>query len=152
MVQTLQIPEWLIIAKTNAMPQTDAPVYAIPMRYRVMENLHIVFWLFKDLAWCMGWKAFAVIMVMPTLAIAIMIAYRTRHIVSELCHNLAVAVWISANSYWMFSEFLGIDSKPIGGGYTYKHLAVIPFAIGILVLAYYYLWYKRRHKSSAEVG
>ena len=27
--------------------------YAIPSRYRRLENLHIVFWLFKDISWCM---------------------------------------------------------------------------------------------------
>ena len=28
--------------------------YTIPLRYRKMENLHIVFWLFKDISWCLG--------------------------------------------------------------------------------------------------
>jgi len=37
---------------TNATPT----VYSIPLRYRKMENLHIVFWLFKDIGWCLVWQ------------------------------------------------------------------------------------------------
>ena len=125
-------------------------VYAIPIRYRKMENLHIVFWLFKDISWCMIWKPLGIAMIIPTLAIAIIITIRTRQFVSELCHNLAVVFWISANAYWMISEFLHFDANDLFGQYTYKHLAIIPFVMGILVLAYYYLWWKPRHKDLVE--
>jgi hypothetical protein len=47
-----------------------------------MENLHIVFWLFKDVSWCMGWKVLGVVFIIPTLAISIIIAWRTRAIMS----------------------------------------------------------------------
>ncbi|MFY7899744.1 MAG: hypothetical protein ACOVNY_06140 [Chitinophagaceae bacterium] len=120
--------------------------YLIPLRYRKMENLHIVFWLFKDVAWCMFWKPLGILMIIPTLIISVVIAWRTRMYVSELCHNLAISVWISANSYWMVSEFLHFDAKPLFGVYTYKHLAIIPFVIGIGILAYYYLYYKLTNK------
>ena len=125
-------------------------VYAIPLKYRRMENLHIVFWLFKDISWCMIWRPLGVAMIIPTLAIAIMIAYRTRQYMSELCHNLAIVVWISANSYWMISEFLHFDTNILFGDYTYKHLAIIPFVIGILILAYYYAWWRPRHNDLVE--
>ncbi len=125
-------------------------VYTIPIRYRKMENLHIVFWLFKDISWCMVWKPLGIGMIVPTLAIAIIIAIRTRHYVSELCHNLAIVVWISANSYWMISEFLHFDTNILFGEYTFKHLAIIPFVMGILILGYYYLWWKPRNKDLAE--
>jgi hypothetical protein len=124
--------------------------YTIPVRYRIMENLHIVFWLFKDLAWCLVWKPLGLMMMVPTLAISIIIAYRTRQMVSELCHNLAITIWIMANSFWMISEFFGFDEEIVYGSITYKHLAVIPFTIGILILAYYYLWFKPKHKDLAE--
>lgn len=120
--------------------------YSIPMRYRKMENGHIVFWLFKDISWCMIWKPLGIAMIFPTLAIAIIIAWRTRNIVSELCHNLAIILWISANSYWMISEFFHFDGNPVYGDITYKYLSVIPFVAGILILAYYYLWYAVRHR------
>ncbi len=124
--------------------------YSIPIHYRMMENLHIVFWLFKDLAWCLFWKPLGLIMVVPTLTIAIIIGWRTRQIFSELCHNLAIAVWIVANSFWMISEFYGFDEQIAFGTYTYKNLTVIPFIMGILILAYYYLVWKPRNKHEAE--
>jgi len=85
-------------------------LYQIPVKYRRMENLHILFWLFKDVAWCMVWKPLGMIMIVPTLLISIIIAWRTRSMMSELCHNLAICLWISANSYWMVSEFFALRS------------------------------------------
>lgn len=127
------------------MSNAAGPQYSIPLKYRIMENLHIVFWLFKDLAWCLEWKILAVVMVIPTLVISLVIAWRTRHIVSELCHNLAVTVWISANSYWMMTEFLGIDKEISPFGLSYKHLAVIPFLTGIAILVFFYAYWRPRH-------
>ncbi|MDO8995540.1 MAG: hypothetical protein Q7U77_02840 [Sediminibacterium sp.] len=124
--------------------------YNIPLKYRKMENLHIVFWLFKDVAWCLGLKWLGTVMIIPTLIISIVIAYRTRQYVSELCHNLAITVWISANSYWMVSEFFGFDHRIIWGTYTFKHLAIIPFTIGILILGYYYLIWKPLHTKKSD--
>ncbi|WP_236652839.1 hypothetical protein [Chitinophaga vietnamensis] len=128
----------------------SSPVYSIPLSYRKMENLHIVFWLLKDVSWCMIWKPLGIAMIFPTLIISIVIAWRTRQFVAELCHNLAITVWISANSYWMISEFFHFDEHHVYGGITYKHLAVIPFTIGVLILAYYYLYYQPRHKEETE--
>src|SRR5687767_7284761 len=95
--------------------------YSIPLRYRKMENLHIVFWLLKDISWCMVWKPLGISMIFPTLIIAIVIAVRNRQYVSELCHNTAIIFWITANSYWMVSEFLHFDTNVITGSITYKH-------------------------------
>jgi hypothetical protein len=124
--------------------------YNIPIRYRKMENLHIVFWLFKDISWCMTWRYLAIAMIIPTLIIAIIISFRTRQYMSELCHNIAITVWITANSYWMISEFFHFDGIIIYGDITYKYLAIIPFAIGILLLAFYYLVWKPTHKTTLE--
>ncbi len=113
-------------------------LYSIPSKYRKMENMHIIFWLLKDISWCMIWKLLGVVMIFPTLMIAIFISWRTRKIKSELAHNLAVAFWITANSYWMISEFFHFDTVQIIGSIEGKHLAIIPFAIGMIILAYYY--------------
>ena len=128
------------------MNQAQQDYYIIPIQYRKMENLHIVFWIFKDIGWCMGFAWLGISMIIPTLIISSVIAWRTRQIVSELCHNLAITVWISANSFWMCTEFFEVDHVAIGYGFTVKHLAMIPFLIGMLILAYYYTWYKPRHK------
>lgn len=114
-------------------------LYSIPARYRKLENLHIVFWLFKDISWCMFWRELGITMIVPTLAVAIYISYRTRNIKAELAHNLAVAFWISANSYWMISEFFGFDEKEIFGGFEGRYIAMVPFVIGVLILSWYYL-------------
>ncbi len=124
--------------------------YIIPLGYRKMENLHIVFWLFKDLSWCLGFKLLAGVMIVPTLLISLVITYRTRTLMSELCHNLAISVWIMANSFWMITEFMKIDEQIAIANITYKHLAVVPFAMGIIILAYYYMWWKPRHKYALD--
>jgi prepilin signal peptidase PulO-like enzyme (type II secretory pathway) len=131
--------------------EQEAPLfYNIPLRYRKMENLHIVFWLFKDVAWCMGWRPLGIVMIIPTLLISIIIAWRTRQYMSELCHNIAISLWISANSYWMVSEFLHFDTKVVFGEFTFKHLALVPFVLGLITLGYYYLYWKHTHKNDLE--
>jgi hypothetical protein len=139
------------VEKQNSVTKNITPQqYSIPIHYRMMENLHIVFWLFKDLAWCLLWRPLGIVMIVPTLAIAVIIAWRTRHMVSELCHNVAITVWIAANSYWMISEFFHFDEALVFNNFTYKNLAVIPFTLGILILAFYYLWWKPKNKHQAE--
>ena len=125
--------------------------YTIPARYRKMENMHIVFWLLKDVSWCMIWKPLGLAMIFPTLFIAIVIAWRTKEIQSELAHNLAIIFWISANSYWMISEFFGFDTMDVWNGFEGKHLALIPFAIGIFILLYYYIFQKKHEESEAQM-
>ncbi|MEN9320049.1 MAG: hypothetical protein RLZZ309_1036 [Bacteroidota bacterium] len=132
------------------MNQEQQNYYNIPVQYRKMENLHIVFWIFKDIGWCMGFAWLGILMIIPTIIISIVIAWRTRNIVSELCHNLAITVWISANSFWMCTEFFGVDEHEIGYGFTLKHVAMIPFLIGMFILGYYYIWYKPRHQEDLK--
>jgi hypothetical protein len=131
------------------MPQLE-PTYNIPLRFRKMENMHIVFWLIKDISWCMIWKPLGIAMIFPTLIIAIVITVRNKRYVSELCHNAAIVFWITANAYWMISEFLHFDAVHITDTITYKHIAVIPFIIGICILGYYYLYWRLTHKEEFE--
>lgn len=126
-------------------------MYVIPARYRRMENMHIIFWLLKDVSWCMVWKPLGIVMIIPTLLISIIIAYRTRQIKSELAHNLAITFWISANSYWMISEFFGFDEHPIAWGYEGKHISIIPFVAGVLVLVFYYLFQRKAEEEERAV-
>lgn len=101
--------------------------------HRWIENGHIFLWLIKDTCWAMVWKPGGIFMIFPTLSVAFYILWKSRHIRAELFHNLAVCLWISANSVWMITEFLGIDKE-------YKKYAVVIFAIGILVLLIYYIF------------
>lgn len=134
------------------MNSENEPLYVIPARYRKMENMHIIFWLLKDVSWCLIWKTLGIVMIFPTLIISIIIAWRTRQFKSELAHNLAITLWITANSYWMISEFWGFDEVHIWSGLEARHLALIPFALGILVLAYYYTFQKSAEERTAAVA
>jgi hypothetical protein len=124
--------------------------YSISLRFRKMENLHIVFWLFKDISWCMEWRPLGIAMIIPTLTIALWIAFKNKNFVSEVCHNFAVVFWISANSFWMISEFFHFDETILLFGLTGKQTALIPFVIGLLFLMYYYILWRPTHKKIEE--
>lgn len=115
-------------------------VYSIPARFRRVENLHILLWLLKDICWALNFHVMGMIMIVPTLAVAITISWQTRRLTAELLHNLAVVLWITANCLWMTGEFYGWDEGPWGA----RHLALIPFGMGLCVLAYYYLFLGHR--------
>ena len=110
----------------------DDRYYSIPVKYRRLENLHIVFWLVKDISWLMIWKPLGLFMVIPTMIAALAITWQTRNYRSELFHNLAVVCWITANSYWMLVEFFAADD-------SIRMYAIIPFVIGFLIIAYFYV-------------
>ncbi len=126
------------------MNSQDGSIYAVPANFRRMENMHVVFWLFKDISWCMIWKELGIFMIFPTLSIAIWISWKNRQLKSELAHNLAIVLWISANSYWMISEFFSFDEVIIWQEFTGKHLSLIPFIAGVVILAYYYLIQRKK--------
>lgn len=111
---------------------TPSRMYSIPQRFRMIENLHIVFWLIKDLSWAMLWKPLGIIMIIPTISAALLITWQTRNIKAELFHNIAVDCWICANAYWMIVEFQDLPDK-------FRYFTAIPFSIGIGFIAYYYI-------------
>lgn len=120
-------------------------MYAIPDRFRKIENLHIVFWLIKDISWAMLWRPLGLLMLLPTLTVAVLITWQTRKLKSELYHNLAVVFWISANGYWMIVEFFWGELDYL------RYYAAIPFGIGILFIAAYYLIVLPREKRSEKL-
>ena len=113
-------------------------------KVRVFENSHIIFWLFKDMSWAMGWKWLGMVMIIPTLFISILITYKLKDDVREWYHNNAVSLWIIANSYWMISEFYGFDDTILFENVKGIHLSLVPFAAGILIVCFYYLFIWRR--------
>lgn len=76
-------------------------------------------------------------MILPTLIVAIDIAYKSRRDGEEFSHNLAVCAWICANAVWMTGEFFYNDGwRPGARGF---------FLAGVLALAWHYiplLWRK----------
>lgn len=89
---------------------------------RKFENLHIVLWLMKDICWVSDLKIFGMIMVAPTLGLALYLTWRLRAIRTELLTNAAICAWICANSVWMTGEFFFDD--------TLRPYAIACFIVG----------------------
>lgn len=100
-----------------------------PENIKKYENLHIVFWLVKDSCWMLELRWLGILMIIPTLTIALLIAFVTRKTV-DLYINLGVLFWICANSLWMYVEFF-TDGK-------YKLAAAVPFTLGFLFTGIFY--------------
>jgi prepilin signal peptidase PulO-like enzyme (type II secretory pathway) len=111
---------------------SETTTYSIPARFRRTENLHILLWLLKDLSWAMLWRELGLAMLVPTLFVAVMITWQTRHLKAELFHNLAVVCWICANGYWMIVEFFSKNDD-------LRYYTAIPFGIGLVFILAYYL-------------
>jgi len=126
---------------------SDTIIYSIPARFRRIENLHILLWLLKDICWALTFRIPGLIMIIPTMIAALLITWQTRKMISELMHNLAVVFWITANCTWMIGEFYKWDE----GVYGLRHIALIPFSIGLLLLAAYYLLYFMNRKFREKV-
>jgi hypothetical protein len=120
--------------------------FELPLKLRRYENLHIIFWLLKDMAWSMGWRFMGISMIIPTLLISIYMTKKFKGNPSEWYHNLAVICWIVANSYWMISEFYGFEELLILGWIKWVHLALIPFISGLFFIAFYYLFVRKSVK------
>ncbi len=128
----------------------ESKIYYIPYKFRRIENLHILLWLVKDACWAINLKIPALIMIIPTLWVAIVITYQTRKITSEFLHNLAIDFWITANCTWMIGEFTGWDANLVGR-YGLREFSLIPFGIGLFILGYYYLIYIRRNDFEEQI-
>ncbi|MEO8583612.1 MAG: hypothetical protein ABI415_07435 [Flavitalea sp.] len=116
------------------MNNESSEMYCVPAKFRGLENLHILFWLLKDICWCAGIKPIGIAMIFPTLSVAIYIAWKNREQFAELTHNIAITLWITANSMWMIFEFTNRDEY-------LKNYCLIPFGLGLVILLYYYLPY-----------
>ncbi len=76
---------------------------------RKTENLHILLWLIKDTCWVLDLKWPGMLMILPTLAVAIYITVASKSSYADFMHNLAICFWISANAIWMTGEFFFND-------------------------------------------
>jgi len=103
-------------------------------KVKKLENLHIVFWLIKDTCWMLEYKLLGTIMIVPALFMAVYILFHTRHTL-DVYINAAILCWITANSYWMFVEFFFQNQ--------YKHLALIPFGLGFILVGIYFFKHRQ---------
>ncbi len=123
--------------------ESQAPKNVLTKSYRWIENGHIFLWLIKDTCWAMEWRIGGLVMIAPTLSVAIYLLWRSAKSRAELFHNAAVCLWITANSVWMTGEFFKKELRPI---------AVVIFLIGLALLLVYYLFYFSIDKKSEETS
>ena len=109
---------------------------------RKYENLHVAFWLVKDACWCLLFKPLGMLMIIPTLFVAIDITWRMRHNRTDLFHNIAISLWICANATWMTGEFYFNDHL--------RSFAMVFFTLGIIVVAVYYIFIARGVKDKGS--
>ena len=117
--------------------------YSIPSQLRRMENMHILFWLLKDISWCLNFKVLGVLMKYPSTYFSV----EKEHAYNELQKRTDLIVYNKDLKPWMICEFTGIDETPIIGGFDGRHLALIPFSIGLFILLYYYIFLRHKEKS-----
>ncbi len=89
----------------------------------------------------MLFRPMGIAMVGPTIGIACYMLWKSRRQRTELFHNIAVCLWIAANSLWMIGEFFNMELR---------QYAVILFAIGLAVLAVYYLFFFRADRKKEK--
>jgi hypothetical protein len=97
---------------------------------RRIENVHIGFWLLKDIGWIQDIHILGMVMVLPTFLIALWLTWHTRHNRGECCHSAAVVCWIAANAIWMVGEFFYNDST--------RSVASLFFVLGLTILVFHY--------------
>jgi uncharacterized membrane protein (DUF4010 family) len=95
-----------------------------------LDNVHVLLWLIKDTCWMLEWQALGTLMIAPTIGVAVYLAVRSFGD-RGFWINLAICFWITANAYWMVVEFAGREDI--------KNFAGIPFALGLVSVAVFYL-------------
>lgn len=103
---------------------------------RKYENFHILLWLVKDAAWVSHFRTLGMLMIIPTLVIAVDIAWRSRKRLHDIFHNAAICCWIAANATWMTGEFYFNDGT--------RPFAKIFFGLGLCLISYYYIFLRNR--------
>lgn len=88
------------------------------------ETIHIPLWLIKDICWLMEYRTAGVLIAIPTVLVAIWVAWITRKQQDHFLPNLSIALWIVANANWMVAEFYDLPYKPY---------SIYPFLLGVLV-------------------
>ena len=111
---------------------------------RKYENLHIAFWLVKDACWCLLFKPLGMLMIIPTLYVAIDLTWRSRNTQTDFFHNVAVTLWICANAIWMTGEFFFNDKL--------RPVAMVFFVLGLTVIGYYYLFLARKQSDAGVIS
>jgi hypothetical protein len=87
-------------------------------------------------------RPLGMLMIIPTILIALWIAMKTRKHKLEFAHNLAVLCWISANSTWMYGEFYAKDGT--------RPYSIVLFSLGFIAIGSYYVPLLFRKKATEQ--
>ncbi len=93
-----------------------------------LENFHVLLWLIKDACWMLNFKTMGLLMVVPTLTFAFYFVLKSSKDLFQRISSMAVFCWITANAWWMVSEFYFEELKMF---------ALLPFSIGFGLMLYY---------------
>lgn len=93
-----------------------------------LENFHVLLWLIKDACWMLNFKTMGLLMVVPTLSFAFYFVLKSSKDLFQRISSMAVFCWITANAWWMVSEFYFEDLK---------QFALLPFSVGLGLMIYY---------------
>lgn len=96
---------------------------------RQLDNFHILTWLIKDICWVKEYKPGGMFMIVPTIGIAFLMAWKTRRYKARFYSNFSVFCWMCADSVWMMDDFYELNASAVTVGF---------FITGILSMAYYY--------------
>jgi hypothetical protein len=110
-------------------------------KIRLLETVHIPMWILKDTCWMMQWWTPAIFMIIPTVGMALWIAWITRASRLFFLPNLAVCCWIAANATWMLGEYLVFD-------FTWPSL--IFFITGLIAIVWYFILHHQAGESARE--
>ena len=108
-----------------------------PQKLAHLENIHIPLWLFKDTCWMLHFKLLGTLLILPTVTVALVIAWKTRKEKHLFYPNLGVAFWICANSIWMAGEFFELPFL----------IPSLVLFIGGITIVLYHFWLVYRGKS-----
>lgn len=108
------------------------------LNQRQLDIIHVPLWIIKDTCWMMEFKALGVLMIIPTISVAIILCYKSRNYLQRLLLNGSVLCWVSANALWMLNDFFDLNIH---------WLSLMLFSLGLIVVAIYVYFRIRRHKT-----
>lgn len=112
-------------------PNNYTPFIMDKTKNKILDNLHIILWLLKDMCWSVDSKL-GIIMIPPTIIVSFFILIKQIKNINSLIYNIAICLWIIANSLWMVSELYKFEevTKPIVFGC---------FTLGVIIIFGYYV-------------
>lgn len=94
-----------------------------------LDNFHIVLWLIKDIFWVKELQFWGVMMIIPTVGVAIVLTIQSLNQKQGFYSNFAILCWMVADSTWMADEFFVLNIE---------WLTLTLFCLGIFSMLFYY--------------